>query len=664
MQFPSLDAPRTGILVAVSSLRSHHSRGIGEFYDLKKLADWCRMRRISLIQILPVNDTGIQTSPYSALSAFALHPAYLSIEALPEYPQGGIAELHDIAKTADLEEPVAFIDVVTAKESILAGIYSRRRAAIHDDPEFQRWIESNDWVKTYSVFRALRVENDGAAWTSWPEELRHGSTDLIDRFWTEGEEPAREPRFYAWLQFRLEQQLVETGRYLEDHDVYLKGDLPILMNEDSADVWANPRIFKTNLRAGAPPDMFSELGQNWDFPIYDWDYLEETGFAWWKARLLQADKYYHAYRIDHVLGFFRIWAIPAASFSGTLGYFVPYPYFRVDLLHHRGFDDGRILWLSEPHIAGDVLRQMLGDGRSDRDDAQSAEAVIRTAFTRIGDEDLYRFNDAISGERDISELDISDTQRRKLLELYRDRALIRVDADTYFPAWAFRECSRYNALAGHEKDVFEHMSHESADTAETMWEKQGHRLLSFMSQTGDMLTCAEDLGVVPRSVPQVLESLGILGLRIPRWTRHYNRPDEPYCKPQEYPHLTICASSVHDTSTVRGWWTDEADRQEYWASLGLDGDAPETFTATTAERMYRALARVSSSILLFQIQDLFDLDDSIRRSSATEDRVNVPGTVSEENWAYRWPVPVEDLSRRKELNRRVDGIQHERLDRS
>lgn len=657
MQFPSLDAPRTGILVAISSLRSQQSRGIGEFYDLKKLADWCRTRRISLIQILPVNDTGVQTSPYSALSAFALHPVYLSIEALPEYPDGGIAELEDIPTTADLEEPVAFVEVVKAKEAVLADIYARRKAAIERNAEFLRWIESNAWVKTYSVFRALRVEHHGAAWSSWPDDLRHGSSDLIDRYWTEGEEPARDPRFYAWLQFRLEQQLVEVGRYLEAEGVYLKGDLPILMNEDSADVWANPRIFRTSLRAGAPPDMFSELGQNWDFPIYDWDHLEETGFAWWKARLLQADKYYHAYRIDHVLGFFRIWAIPSASFSGTLGYFVPYPYFGVDLLHDNGFDEGRILWLAEPHIDGGELRKILADTEGE----QSVDQTIDTAFRCIGDEDLYRFSDEIRGERDILDLEIPDSQRRILLELYRDRALIRVDADTYFQAWTFRECTRYDALAEDEKSVFERMSHESAEAAEEMWEEQGRRLLSFMSKTGDMLTCAEDLGVVPRSVPQVLESLNILGLRIPRWTRHYNKADEPYFTPDEYPRLTICATSVHDTSTVRGWWTDEADRAAYWKSLGLKGEPPATFSAEVAERMYRALAGVSSIILLFQIQDLFDLDDSIRRPNAEQDRVNVPGTVSGENWAYRWPVSLEDLGSCAELNRRIDAVQRERF---
>lgn len=647
MKFPSLDSPRTGILVAVSSLRSTDSRGIGEFRDLKKLGDWCAERSVSVVQILPVNDTGIQQSPYSALSAFALHPVYLSIEALPEYPSAGMDDLRQIPTTSELDEPVDFVEIVRQKESILAGVYDDQRNKLQADAEFNRWIDENPWVRTYSVFRALRVEHDGRASMDWPEGHRSGARELIDQMWTDGGALSHEPRFYAWMQWRLEQQLVEASEYLQSVGVYLKGDLPILMNEDSADVWANPRIFQVALRAGAPPDMFSELGQNWDFPIYDWDYLEETGFAWWKMRLLQADKYYHAYRIDHVLGFFRIWAIPERSFSGTLGYFVPYPYLTPAVMRSRGFDDGRITWLAEPHLTGDQIRSWF---------AQRPDVVIDKAFRRVGHEDLYRFRDEIRGERDILDLELSDDEIDTLLEHYRDRALIRVDDEEYFPAWALRECTRYESLSGEEKGRFESMVTERAEEAERMWEHQGRRLLTFMSSTAEMLTCAEDLGVVPRSVPEVLESLGILGLRIPRWTRHYQQPEEPYLTPGEYPPLTICATSVHDTSTMRGWWTDEADRQPYWESLGLDGEAPEEFSPAVAQTIYEALAPVQSAILLFQIQDLFDLDSDLRRQSASADRVNVPGTVAESNWSYRWPVPVEELSSATELNRRVDLI--------
>jgi 4-alpha-glucanotransferase len=647
MQFPALDSPRTGVLLSVSSLRSSKSRGIGEFYDLVALADWCADRGISLIQILPINDTGAQTSPYSALSAFALHPAYISLESLPEYPDDDRYESLLPQKTSQLSGPVQFAEMVRIKEELLKRLYADARAAIAGNSQFEEWIMSNDWVRAYSVFRALREEHVTKAWMDWPGDLRPGSDDLVDLYWNGEQALATEPLFYAWVQYRLEQQLVETSRLLESRGVYLKGDLPILMNEDSADVWASPQTFDRGLRAGAPPDMFSELGQNWDFPIYNWEFLEECDFQWWKDRLVQADKYYHAYRIDHVLGFFRIWAIPARNYSGTLGFFVPYEYLSRRRLRDHGFDEARIEWLAQPHISGDEIRAKLGE---------KASSVIDAAFSALGDEDLYRFRSDLAGELDVRGLPFEQDVLEILLDLFRDRALIQVGPSTYFPAWAFRQCSRFESLSDEEKDRFEDLARRVADTSEEIWEQQGRRLLSFMSSTASMLTCAEDLGVVPRSVPRVLSELGILGLRIPRWTRHYDQADEPYFKPEDYPPLTICATSVHDTSTFRGWWSEDADRHAFWDALGLDGPVPQELTPDAALTVYTALSRVASAILLFQIQDLFDLDERVRRERAVDDRVNVPGTVSHTNWTYRWPITVDELKQTDAMNERIDRI--------
>lgn len=615
-----------------------------------------------MIQILPVNDTGEDSSPYSAVSAFALNPAHLRIAALPEYwalPDNDALhrDLEQLRQEWEGLTRARYREVLLEKLRLLRELFDRSREQIDADDERRQWVAENPWLKPYAVYRVLRAEHGDRPWPQW-EEMREPSPEAIERLWESPDHEA-ELTFHVWLQHRLEQQLRQAVSEAEARGVYLKGDLPILMNEDSADIWSHREIFMPELRAGAPPDMFARLGQNWNFPVYNWDKLAEQDYDWWKRRLKQADKFYHAYRIDHVLGFFRIWAIPYRNVAGTMGYFYPSALLSEGAMQEIGLDGGRVQWLAHPHVTGAELRARFGE---------RTETVIAAALRQLDGEELYLFQDRIQGERDILDLGLGDDEAAGLLEIYRDRALLATgftdeqygQGHLYAPTWEFRECSRYRELDSGERQRFEALVRRREAESEQMWEEQGRRLLSFMNSTVPMLTCAEDLGVIPECVPRTLSELGILGMRVPRWAREYDQAGEPYIPPNRYPFLSVCAPSVHDTSTLREWWEREADRQEFWSALGLPGTAPEQYSPDTCAALLGALFETSSAICMVQIQDLFALDPSLLPADPAEERVNVPGTYNKWNWGYRVPVPLEELSDRTALTESVQRLVTER----
>ena len=659
MTFPGLTRYLTGVLVPVSALRTSASLGIGEFADLPPLAEWCADVGLDLIQILPVNDTGWQPSPYSAQSAFALHPLYLRIESLPEYRNLSPADRTEvdaaIAALRAAHDGAPRIDygaVLEAKTAVERLVYDRSagdeavRSAVHD------FVCGNSWVREYAAYRVIKAECSGASWKEWPE-FRDPTPDVMGVIWSD-ERRLPELRFHAWLQMRLDEQLSAAAEAVSSVGVLLKGDLPILINEDSVDTWAHRTYFSTRLRAGAPPDAQSPTGQNWGLPIYDWTELARDDYHWWKERLRQADRYYAVYRIDHVLGFFRVWSIPADDVTGYLGHFNPGAAASRERLNEAGLDHHRIRWLAEPHIRGPQVREQLGD---------EADTAIDLALEQIEGEDLYLFGPGIGGERDVLALDCSQPARDWLAGQYRDRALVRLEHDRFVPVWWFTSCSRYATLSEDERRGFQALADELRSESERLWEEQGRRLLTFMRETTGMLACAEDLGAIPDCVPGVLADLGILGLRIPRWARRWKEAGRPHIRPADYPLLTVCAPSVHDTSTMRGWWREDDDRHGFWASLGLPGEPPEEYDPPTARLVTRGLLRTGSALCVFQIQDLLALVDGLVPEDPLRERVNTPGTVSGENWSYR-TTPLPDLCAHDELRDVLRGLFEERRRRT
>jgi 4-alpha-glucanotransferase len=662
----------SGVVAPLSSLKTASSPGCGEFPDLEAFADLALSWNLDLVQLLPVNDTGTQGSPYSALSAFALHPIHLRLSNLPELGEDGPAALGGKAAAAALRKEAAGLverfgasvrvpreELLAAKLSILEKIWTEKTArtvrkgeGASRKAELESWIDGNPWIRDYAAFVELKARSGGKPWWEW-REFRDPLRTEIEALWADPAFADR-LRFQAWVQMRSQGQFREAAERCAARGVVLMGDIPILMNEDSAEVWARRDCFRLELKAGAPPDMFARLGQNWGFPIYDWEAMAKDDYRFWVERLVEADKFYSAYRIDHVLGFFRIWALGERESSGYLGRFVPGAMVRRDELEAAGFSADRMRWLSRPHIPARRLVEAAGEA--------AARGAMNAALDRIGNEELFLFKDGIRGERDIEALPgLSPAARDFLLEAWRDRVLFEASPGNYAPAWRFRDASAWPTLSDGERWTIEDLVRRKNSEAETLWEETGRRLLSRLETAVPMLPCAEDLGAVPDCVPEVLGELGILGLRVLRWARRWNEAGQPYISPAEYPRLSVACASVHDSSSLRGWWEEEADRHATW-SLAADclrrdiGPCPEKLGPREAETLHELVASSNSLFAVYPIQDLIALSEAHRPTDPRDERINVPGVVSEGNWTYRMFASIEELAGDRSLAARIRRI--------
>ncbi|MDR0688734.1 MAG: 4-alpha-glucanotransferase [Spirochaetaceae bacterium] len=648
-----------GTVVPVGALRGEQSLGVGEFLDLVEFAQWCVKLGVGLIQLLPVNDTGYESSPYSALTAFALHPLYLRIGELPD-AASYTGDLEEIGRRFGPKERFPYNEILRAKMDLLKKIYAAHGAEIGDRAGPQgplgKWIDKNPWVKGYAVYRRLKEENHEKSWKEW-EPHRTVTAKDVEALW-EDKKFRGEHLFWVWLQEALDAQFSRAAAAVAEAGILLKGDIPILMNEDSCDVWVHPGYFRRDLSAGAPPDMYSPDGQNWGFPIYDWEAQAKDDYAWWRQRLKAAEKYYQAYRIDHVLGFFRIWAAPGADNSSTLGRYIPaVPVTTADLTA-LGFDDARIRWMSRPHIPTGEVWDALRDIRDEWGNqntaltAAAAEGVFSRVLERIGDEELWLFKDAIRGEKDIEAQEIHPAARSYLLRAWRNRIFLEYEKGLFAPVWFYRDSRAYAALSGEERRGLEELLEKRRLASEEIWEQEGKKLLSVLISSSSMLPCAEDLGAVPACVPRALTKLKILGLRVIRWFRDWDAEGQPYIPLEEYPELSVCTPSVHDSSTLREWWDREVDQKHFCGFIGYPS-LPKIYNPGTAKIILHKAAAAASRFRVFQIQDLLHLSPNWYAPDPGSERINVPGTTNDFNWTYRLPAPISDLSLDEDLVKAV-----------
>jgi 4-alpha-glucanotransferase len=624
------DTRLCGVALPLASLRNAGGWRVGEYPDLADLGALCADAGVGLIQLLPLNDTGGQSSPYFALSAFALHPLYLRARDLPEAGMApeALKALERFAAQARPGERFPYQEALDAKLAALRAVYDAAAAQLRNDPAIDAFIAGHPWVRSYAVYKRLKSVNQERSWQEW-SEYRDPSAKDIETLWNDPR-LSLDHRFQVWIQLRCAEQFSAASRALAARGIELLGDLPILMNEDSADVWADRLSFRLDLRAGSPPDGGSPLGQNWGFPIYDWERMAEDGYAFWKTRLREADAYYSSYRIDHVLGFFRLWALPEREESGYMGRFLPGLTIGAGELNSMGFSDERIRWLSEPHIGGDELTAFAGWER---------------VLDRIGDEELYLFKRGVRGERDISEAGLEPTLAEKLKERWRDRALVPQADGRYAPAWRYSATRAWGSLSDHERSLLGGLFGRMRSEEERSWLEQGRTLLAMLKAESAMLPCAEDLGSIPPGVPESLAELGMLGLRLPRWTRHWDQAGQPYVALERYPELSVCTPSVHDTSTLRGWWELEDGREGFAAAYcpSLSATGP-ILSAENQHTLLEALAGAASRLYVLQLQDLLDMDERYRSADPVQDRVNVPGAVADFNWTWRMGPSVQDLA--------------------
>ena len=384
-----------GVAVPVFSLRTEDSFGVGEFNDLKKLVDWAVKAGQNVIQLLPINDTTMTRSwqdsyPYNAVSSFALHPQFIHL------PSAGVRQDASYkALKAHLQSlPTVDYEAVNgAKMEMLHKLYEGAKGkTVLASKEYKDFVEANSWLVPYAVFCVLRDIYGTPDFGEW-KQLSTYQPKKVQAF---TQEHQKEVGFYCFVQFLLDAQLREAVDYAHLHGVALKGDLPIGVSRSSADAWQFPNLFHMDSQAGAPPDAFAEDGQNWGFPTYNWEEMEKDGFAWWKARMGKMSQYFDAFRIDHILGFFRIWEIPVPNKSGLMGHFSPALPYSEEELRNQGFDPHQgigtdVLFVEDPRRHGWWHPRISGN-RTSHYAALSPE--LKHRYDRLSEEFFwFRHND-------------------------------------------------------------------------------------------------------------------------------------------------------------------------------------------------------------------------------------------------------------------------------
>jgi 4-alpha-glucanotransferase len=314
MRMPRNLKRRAGVLAPLFSIYSERSLGIGDLEDLKPLIDWASECGYSIIQLLPMNEVGPTFCPYDSMSSFALEPAYVRVKS--SGPTGTISKKNPPDSRVDYR-------VRAEKVRLLKNLYDREKLAAPDE-DFTRFVEENRyWIDDYSLFKALKGYHNHAPWYEWGDGYKSRDGYLLEQFEKEHKD---ELSFYKWKQWVLFKQFKDAKRYAASKKILIKGDLPILVSRDSADVWAHQEFFRLEFAAGAPPDMYCAKGQRWGMPTYNWDYIKADEFIYIKEKLKYAQNFYDILRIDHVVGLFRIWSIPydePAQNQGLNGFFEP-----------------------------------------------------------------------------------------------------------------------------------------------------------------------------------------------------------------------------------------------------------------------------------------------------------------------------------------------------
>lgn len=667
MKYLHPDSKILGMTVPLAALVTKDSCGTGEFLDLIPLASFCTSCEITLIQLLPVNDTGLQSSPYSALSAFALNPLYgrpskmdskqVARKAIENLSENGREPGRFIYHERYREKIAIYQEIFSASKTEILKAWNDIKSPLHV------WAKSQSWLPAYAVYTVLKQENKDRHWKEWGA-LANVDMATIEKRW-QNPKLLEKHLFPVWLQHQLFLQFDEAAQGVRALGIDLKGDIPILMNEDSCDVWSRPALFSREAVAGAPPDMFSPSGQNWQFPLYRWDELAKDNYAWWKDRLAVANRWYSAFRIDHVLGFFRIWACSLYDNSAVLGWYTPGEQLTPSQLQALGFTNDRLRWLSEPHIETHQFEDPV-QNIEDRELRQEVRAIIRERLLeQIPGEELWLFKPEVRGEKDIHTAGLPQALEGVLLNKWRDRCLIPHATGktiSFTPSWYWKDSTAWRSLSPDEQQQLETSAKQALTKSEKTWEKQGHTLLSVLSASVDMLACAEDLGAVPACVPKILKKLGISGLRVVRWYRQWDKEGSPYIPLSAYGAQSVATPAVHDSSTLREWWEQEAE-QDVFSSFIKKKLNPQ-WNPETAALVLNTLAKAASNIFVVQLQDILHLRPNYYSENPADERINIPGTVSDFNWTWRMPQSLEALEMDGALKTAIREIANHRKGKS
>lgn len=655
-----------GVAIPVFSLRSDKSFGIGEFTDLPLLVDWAKSVGLKVIQLLPINDTTAthtwtDSYPYAAISAFALHPVFINVAQLAGKKHAAL--LKPYAKQQKALNALAAVDyeaVLQAKWDILRQLYDLMKADWQKDKDWLAYYATNQhWLAPYAAFCYLRDVNgtpDFGLWTSHQQYDPAAVAKMTDPASKTYDQVA----LHLFVQYQLHLQLKAAADYAHANGLALKGDIPIGIYRYSCDAWVAPELYNMDKQAGAPPDDFAEKGQNWGFPTYNWARMQEDGFAWWRQRFEQMSLYFDAFRIDHILGFFRIWSIPLGAVEGILGQFVPAIPITEQELRERGigFSHER---LCQPFIDEQLLLELFGI-----DAAFIAEQfLVPVKNTRPGNTQFLPKTE-FDTQRKVEHWynaqapDERNTRLRDGLYNLLTNVILLDDpeiAEKGAAAGSWRGAFRFGidktvSFQRLDADVRQRLNDLYVQyfyrRQDAFWQTEAMAKLPALKRSTNMLICGEDLGMVPHCVPDVMDELGILSLEIQRMPK---KTGSAFFHPKDAPYLSVVTPSTHDMSTLRGWWEEDRELTQrfYNELLQQPGTAP-WFCEPWINRMLLEQHFHSPAMWsIFQLQDLMGMDGALRRENPNEERINVPANPKH-YWQYRMHVSLEQLLQAAEFN--------------
>lgn len=635
-----------GTLVPVFSLRTRKSAGIGDFGDLKTMIDFVASTGQKVLQLLPINDTTIthtwtDSYPYSCISVFAIHPQYADLHALPELKDAKArAEAEKTRAELNALDKIDYEKVNDFKINYLRQIFNQEGEKMMKTAEYKAFFQdTKQWLVPYAQYSYLRDKNGTADFNQWPDH----------QVWDEAERKAlADPKtaayknvaFFYFVQFVLDRQMQEAHEHAKVKGVILKGDIPIGVNRNGCDVWTEPKYFNLNGQAGAPPDDFSANGQNWGFPTYNWFEMLKDGCQWWNRRFLNMARYFDAYRIDHVLGFFRIWEIPVHSVHGLLGQFAPALAMSREEIESYGlhFQEDRF---TRPFITDWVL---------DRVFHERAGEVKEKYLDRLDDE-RYQMKPEVDTQRKVEALFADVTNEKELwlrdglYALISDVLFVRdhTNPGVFHPRISAQLDFIYESLYDNDKAAFNRLYNDYFYRRNNQfWYQEAMKKLPKLVQATRMLVCAEDLGMVPDCVPWVMDELKILSLEL------QSMPKDPSVKfghLSRNPYRSVCTISSHDMPTLRMWWDENIQRtQEYYNTmLYRQGSAPHPLPGWLASDIISRHLTSPSMLCILSIQDWLATDEALRLPDADAERINIPANPKH-YWRYRMHLNIEDLA--------------------
>lgn len=656
-KFPHTVFKKAGVSLPVFSLRTKESFGVGEFLDLKKVVNWAQKTKLSMIQVLPVNDTistksFLDSYPYKAISVFALHPLFINLFKMGKLKDEKVMLAYSKLQRELNEKPsVDYNLVLSLKLKYAKQLFTEKKQTFLKSKAFIQFFKNNkSWLEPYAAFCYLRDTYSTSDFAKWDDYKLYNSKKVKALFNVKSK-AYEELAFWYFLQFNLDKQLTEASEYARKNGVVLKGDIPIGISRYSVDAWFEPGLYNFDGQAGAPPDDFSLDGQNWGFPTYNWKQMEKDNYQWWRNRLTKMAEFFDAYRIDHILGFFRIWEIPFDAVQGILGHFRPSLPLSIDELAQKGigFDFDR---MCKPYIRSHFLHTIFNG---------YTEEVIETYLNEM-EFGVFELKKEFSTQRLIYDYFVGNKELESLHE--KDKTLmwglIRLVAEVlllpadglnhhFHPRISMHSTFSYQDLDHQVKDrLNEVYNHYFYHRHEQFWKEQALQKLPALVDATNMLICGEDLGMIPATVPEVMNQFGILSLEIQRMPKN---PKKDFAHPADAPDMSVCTTSTHDMSTIRGWWEENREKTQlfYNQQLGKYGEIPYFAEPWVCKEMILQHLHSPAMWTVFPIQDLLAMDEKLRSEDTQGERINEPANPRH-YWKYRMHLTIEELLKATEFN--------------